>query len=429
MLVCPECQGELVHNATERGYFWTCPRCNGQVIGLAVLRKEAGDEFAQRVVLEARRAQGGLGRPCPMCSNYLVRITMGAGAEAYDLEICRACQSVWVSQAACRRLPLAAAPAPQSTSTATAPAVTSPLPMRSIPAPMAGPTAPPPASMPQHGTALGPTADRPAQSGPSERIVLTEEQQERIAAVYAQTAANEMSSQYRTNPSEPEAMWQRIAGYLGLPVIVDANLANTPQVTYVLSAVIASVSLFALYATNMGTSVGNLAFIPAQPFRYLGLTFLTSFLLHGGWAHLLGNLYFLIVFGSCVEDRLGQGKYLALILTAAVVGDTLHAALDPHSEIPLIGASGGIAGLVVFFGLAFPRARMAYVFFFRFWRSIPALGFVLFWVLAQVMGARAQIKGFGDVAYLAHLGGALVGLIFWLVWRFTKEEVGETARA
>ena len=231
-----------------------------------------------------------------------------------------------------------------------------------------------------------------------------------------------MNSQYRTNPNEPEAMWQRIAGYLGLPVIVNAYLTKTPLVTYVLSAVIALVSLFALKATNMEITVGNFAFIPAQPFRYLGLTFLTSFLLHGGWAHLLGNLYFLVVFGSCVEDRLGQGRYLTLILTAAVVGDTLHAALEPHSVVPLIGASGGIAGLVIFFGLAYPRAKMALVLLFRRWISIPALAFVLFWFLSQVLGARAQIQGTGDVAYLAHLGGALIGFIFWLVWRFTKDE-------
>ena len=112
MLVCPACQGELIHSATERGYFWTCPACNGRVIGLAALRKEAGDDFAQRVALESCRAVGGLGRPCPMCSNYLMKTTMGAGTEAYDLEICPACQSVWVSAAAYRRLPMAAPPAP-----------------------------------------------------------------------------------------------------------------------------------------------------------------------------------------------------------------------------------------------------------------------------------------------------------------------------
>ncbi len=206
--VCPECQGELVYNATERGYFWTCPRCNGRVIGLAVLRKEAGDEFAQRVVLEARRAQGGLGRPCPMCSNYLVRITMGAGAEAYDLEICRACQSVWVSQAAYSRLPLAAPPAPPPTAAVATPAAASPLPARPIPASQAGPPASPSVSLPPSNPPPGPAAGYP--SGRSDRIVLTEEQQERIAPVYAQTAANEMSSRYRTNPSEPEAMWQRM---------------------------------------------------------------------------------------------------------------------------------------------------------------------------------------------------------------------------
>jgi len=103
-------------------------------------------------------------------------------------------------------------------------------------------------------------------------------------------------------------------------------------------------------------------------------------------------------------------------------GNTLHAALDPHSAVPLIGASGGIAGLITFFGLAFPRAKLGFVIGFRFWIKIPALAFVLFWILLQVLGARAQIAGFGDVSYLGHLGGVAVGLVFWLAWKFGGED-------
>jgi membrane associated rhomboid family serine protease len=100
--------------------------------------------------------------------------------------------------------------------------------------------------------------------------------------------------------------------------------------------------------------------IPAQAFRLHGLTFITSFFLHAGIIHLVGNMYFLLVFGDDAENFLGPLRYIALIALAAFVGDLLHIASAPASTIPCIGASGGIAGLITFTPWHFRRRKSAF---------------------------------------------------------------------
>ena len=96
--------------------------------------------------------------------------------------------------------------------------------------------------------------------------------------------------------------------------------------------------------TQLHEIVSHLGLIPAQATRDGGVTFLTSFFLHAGILHLVGNIYFLFVFGDDVENFLRPFRYLALIAFAAFIGDLAHIAADPHSQIPCVGASGGIAG-------------------------------------------------------------------------------------
>jgi membrane associated rhomboid family serine protease len=149
--------------------------------------------------------------------------------------------------------------------------------------------------------------------------------------------------------------------------------------------------------------------------RYAGLTLLTSFFIHGSWLHLLVNLYVLLVFGDNVEEYLGAGRYLALLAVATVAGGLAHVALDPRSVVPVIGASGGISGVVAYYVLRFPQARLGLMYVYR-WFRIRAYAFGLIWVLLQIIAAREQIAGIGDVSALAHLGGAAVGVWFWAIW-------------
>ncbi len=136
--------------------------------------------------------------------------------------------------------------------------------------------------------------------------------------------------------------------------------------------------------------------------------------------HLLSNLYFLLLCGDCVEDYLGPWRWLVLLLAATVTGDMVHLAGDPHSSIPCIGASGGIAGLLDFYALELPRARLGLLLrlYWRFrWLQLPAWAAFGVWLVLQGVGAYLQLAGFSNVSSLAHLGGAGTGFLLWLGWR------------
>jgi membrane associated rhomboid family serine protease len=218
----------------------------------------------------------------------------------------------------------------------------------------------------------------------------------------------------------PEQLWKYLPAVLGMPVEYDRQtFRSVPWLTWTLAAFITAFSLRAL--GKLEYAVQQFGLIPAQWGRHFGLTFVTSFLLHGNVFHLLSNMYFLLVFGDNVEDVLGKGRYLALVLLAAGVGDVAHIVLDPRSDVPLIGASGGISGIIAFYALQFPRARLGVLFrlfivYFR-WVRVPASAYVAFWILLQVVGAYLQLTGATSVSAVAHLGGALAGVTLWVAAR------------
>src|SRR5207245_7792467 len=140
--------------------------------------------------------------------------------------------------------------------------------------------------------------------------------------------------------------------FLGVPVKLDIMpRARRPWATWVLGAVIIGVSLFAF--TRLREMVMQFGLVPAEATRLHGLTFVTSFFLHAGIIHLVGNIYFLFVFGDDVENFLRPFRYLLLIALAAFIGDLAHIAADPRSQIPCIGTSGAIAALITYYALNF----------------------------------------------------------------------------
>src|SRR5205814_889748 len=158
----------------------------------------------------------------------------------------------------------------------------------------------------------------------------------------------------------PEEQWKTIAGFFGFPVEFDApEEERRPWTTWLLTAIIVGVSLYTL--PHLRDVVQHFGLIPAQPARLHYLTFVSSFFLHAGLIHLIGNMYFLIVFGDNVEGFLRPFRYLILIALAAFVGDLAHIAADPQSQTPCVGASGGIAGIITFYALKFPRVRLGFL--------------------------------------------------------------------
>lgn len=159
----------------------------------------------------------------------------------------------------------------------------------------------------------------------------------------------------------------------------------------------------------------HLAFIPAglvgggdAPGLPSSLTLLTHMFVHGGWAHLLGNLVFLWVYGDNVEDAMGHGRFLVFFLACGVAGGLAHMLSDPGSAIPLVGASGAISGVVAAYLLLHPRVMIWVVALGRVPLLLPAYLVLGSWLLFQIV---FLVMGTEDgTAWWAHLGGFLAGL-------------------
>jgi len=147
-------------------------------------------------------------------------------------------------------------------------------------------------------------------------------------------------------------------------------------------------------------------------------TFFTSMFLHADIIHLGGNMLFLYVFGDNVEDTFGHGRYLFFYFVAGIAASLLHIFSFPDSTIPTIGASGAIAGVLGAYIILYPRARILTL-VFAFWITIvaiPAVVFLGLWFVYQFLYGTIAGAG-GGVAYWAHIGGFVAGMLFGAAWR------------
>lgn len=153
------------------------------------------------------------------------------------------------------------------------------------------------------------------------------------------------------------------------------------------------------------------------------VTVFSSMFMHGGWIHILGNMWTLMIFGDNVEDSLGHGPYLLFYLLCGVAAAMMQFVLHPSSQLPLIGASGAIAGVLGAFLILHPRARivsLAPILFIFTLAEIPAVIYLGLWFVLQLFSGWLSLRGIvtDGVAWWAHIGGFLFGMI--TVSTFTK---------
>lgn len=149
-------------------------------------------------------------------------------------------------------------------------------------------------------------------------------------------------------------------------------------------------------------------------------TAVTSMFLHGGWFHLIGNMWFLWVFGNNVEDSMGHARFVAFYLLCGLAAAGVQVATDPGSAVPMVGASGAISGVMGAYVLLYPRVRVRVLVFLGiiFFRTgLPAWAMLGYWFLLQLAGAAAAPGGEGGIAFWAHAGGFLAGLLLILFFR------------
>jgi len=202
-----------------------------------------------------------------------------------------------------------------------------------------------------------------------------------------------------------------------IPLRSSERTYSTPVVTLALIAV--NLVLF-VYEVSLPedqlNSLIRLHGIVPDRFRFSML--LTSMFLHGGWMHVLGNMWFLWIFGKGIEDLLGHTRFLIFYLACGVVAGILHVFTNPYSPVPTIGASGAIAGVMGAYLIKFPRASIVtLIFIFVFFTTvdIPAAFLLIYWFLIQFFSGIGSVGesqiSHGEVAWFAHVGGFLAGML------------------
>jgi rhomboid family protein len=146
----------------------------------------------------------------------------------------------------------------------------------------------------------------------------------------------------------------------------------------------------------------------------------TCMFLHGGWLHLIGNMWFLLIFGNNIEDRLGHGLYAAFYFFGGLAATAVHWAIDPTATVPIIGASGAIAAILGAYAVTYPHARiktLVFLFLLVTVIELPAYVFLVMWFIMQLTSGLGALGGQmdGGVAWWAHVGGFVVGAITMLV--------------
>ncbi len=201
-----------------------------------------------------------------------------------------------------------------------------------------------------------------------------------------------------------------------------------PVVTWMI--VIANVLVFLVELAGGEQFITTWSFIPARFLSNLQgnfITIFTSMFMHAGWLHLLGNMLYLIIFGDNVEDRFGHFKFLIFYLACGVAAMLAQMTVDPTSTVPNLGASGAIAGVLGAYLVLFPQGRVR-VLFVAWVIRLPALIVIGGWILLQLFSEVGSISSSaGGVAYMAHIGGFIAGLILTFFFRGRQRTLPPTS--
>ena len=218
-----------------------------------------------------------------------------------------------------------------------------------------------------------------------------------------------------------------------IPLRDDIRSSTRPWVTYFFIASCSLIFIYQLFSQFADRATGNyiilnFGMIPRDIVAGRRLwTLVTSMFLHGGFFHVIGNMLYLWIFGDNVEDALGRVPYVLMYLGAGLFGSLCHIFISPASAIPTIGASGAISGVMGAYFILYPRARvltLVPIFFFIRFIQLPAYFLLGFWILLQILYGCTSSPAGGGVAYFAHIGGFVVGILVGLLFRQRRRARG-----
>ncbi len=220
-----------------------------------------------------------------------------------------------------------------------------------------------------------------------------------------------------------------------IPLRDEVPTRTFPIITVIFIAVNVAVYLYQLFLAEpaYNAMVYKWAYIPIEYTRLIqiepelsvpyGLTVFSSMFLHGGFMHLAGNMLYLWIFGNNIEDYLGRVKFITFYVISGIAAVATYTIFDPSSEVPLIGASGAIAGVMGAYMVLYPNARVHTIIFLGFFIQavrVPAKILLIFWFVLQIISGLPTLMGpsQGGVAWFAHVGGFAFG---WLYFKLSHK--------
>ncbi len=220
-----------------------------------------------------------------------------------------------------------------------------------------------------------------------------------------------------------------------IPIRDNIPSVNFPAVNYTIIALNCAVFVFEmLYPGNLSALFLQYGLVPAKfsdPGFAAGfsswetaVSLITFMFLHGGFLHLIGNMWFLFIFGDNVEDRLGSVRYLAFYLLCGWASGFFHLITNFNSEMPTIGASGAVAGVMGAYLISFSKSRIITlipILFIPYFVEIPSPFFLGFWVFFQLLSAAVTDSSTSGIAWWAHVGGFGAGMVFQKIFLFIPE--------
>ncbi|MBT3756233.1 MAG: rhomboid family intramembrane serine protease [Candidatus Cloacimonetes bacterium] len=363
MPTCLNCNTDLKNEITENGQIQNCPNCNSKLIGAAnVKRSKIDSTVYHEMWINAKNEKNKKGRICPTCGQNMSLQSFAHVSKDIAVEICIHCYHFWFDFTEFEKLP------------------------RVEPV--------------NYMKEIDPEVQR-----------AFDDVDRKIREI---ERGNELDSNKKGFFRRPDTVWEYIAGLFGLPVEEEGSFFEFyPYITWTFT-LMCFVTFFMVFG-ELREYVFQLGFIPSQWSRYFGLTMITSMIMHGSMWHVISNMYFLLAFGDNVEDYLGRIKFVLLLIASHGLGLLLHSFFDPSKDIPLVGASAAVSGVMAFYATMFPKKKNAIIFmiYFRFIKiSLRVWVYFLIWSLFQILVIIQQVGGIGSVSGLGHLGGVMIGLAF-----------------
>jgi len=302
---CLNCNTELQNKRTDYGQIEYCPNCQSKLIGAAnVKRSDVKYDIYHQLWTKAKQDEIKTGRGCPLCNDNMSLQKVQSDDHEIKVEICTHCFQLWFDTGEFENLPR------------------------------------------------------------NEIKQLIAEQDPRIRRVLSNyerlTEAEQKKEKFKKTSMRPKSFWEYVAGVFGFPIEEEGSFFEFyPYITWTFT-ILCFVTFF-MTVGELRNYVMQLGFIPSQWTKYFGLTVVTSLIMHGSLWHVISNMYFLLAFGDNVEDHLGRFKYVLLLIGSHAMGLLLHGFFDPSTNIPLIGASAAVSGVMAFYAATFPNKKIAVI--------------------------------------------------------------------